>query len=245
MPLKSPRYKEQSHRHNNGFTLIELLVVIAIIAILAAILIPTIGKVRASATKAECVSRIRQLVIATKAYGNEHNGRAPHPELTATGQPSFAHAPHFYSVEAYNETLEPYLGDRFNSMYCPGAISDDPLGNYDPDVQRKANTPNDFVTYQYFNGDKDGNNPSGHPKSEYNLLFKNITNAPEQYAMWGCLTFVSGNRSYGHEEGRSSTKVLSGMNAGFADGSVRWVPFDKLEPYTSDSAYLWPTPEND
>ena len=44
-----------------GFTLIELLTVIAIIAILAAILIPTIAGVRESANASKSVSNLRQI----------------------------------------------------------------------------------------------------------------------------------------------------------------------------------------
>ena len=43
----------------SGFTLIELLTVIAIIAILAAILIPVVGSVRASARSSVCQSNLR------------------------------------------------------------------------------------------------------------------------------------------------------------------------------------------
>jgi prepilin-type N-terminal cleavage/methylation domain-containing protein len=55
------RYVSES---NKGFTLVELLTVIAIIGILAGILIPVVGKVRASAQKTECSSRLRQVSIA-------------------------------------------------------------------------------------------------------------------------------------------------------------------------------------
>jgi prepilin-type N-terminal cleavage/methylation domain-containing protein/prepilin-type processing-associated H-X9-DG protein len=47
-------------RSRHAFTLIELLTVIAIIGILAAIIIPTISKVRQTARKAQCVARMRQ-----------------------------------------------------------------------------------------------------------------------------------------------------------------------------------------
>ena len=51
-----------------GFTLIELLTVIAIIGVLAAILIPVVGKVRASARQAQSVSNLRQLALMFPAY---------------------------------------------------------------------------------------------------------------------------------------------------------------------------------
>jgi len=61
---------------NAGFTLIELLVVIAIIGILAAILIPAVGAVRASANNTKCVSNMRSIAQATLLYAKDV-GRFP------------------------------------------------------------------------------------------------------------------------------------------------------------------------
>jgi prepilin-type N-terminal cleavage/methylation domain-containing protein len=57
-----------------GFTLIELLTVIAIIAILAAILIPSIGKVRARAKETTKLSNYRQFFIANTMYASDNGG---------------------------------------------------------------------------------------------------------------------------------------------------------------------------
>ncbi|MBC8008722.1 MAG: DUF1559 domain-containing protein [Burkholderiales bacterium] len=64
-------------RAASGFTLIELLTVIAIIGILAAIIIPVVGRVRESARASQCLSNLRQIGTATRLYVDEHKGMAP------------------------------------------------------------------------------------------------------------------------------------------------------------------------
>ena len=51
-----------------GFTLIELLVVIVVIAILAAILLPTLNRAKAAADSAGCKSNLHQQMLGLSMY---------------------------------------------------------------------------------------------------------------------------------------------------------------------------------
>jgi prepilin-type processing-associated H-X9-DG protein/prepilin-type N-terminal cleavage/methylation domain-containing protein len=71
--MKSPLAK----RGSEAFTLVELLVVIAIIGILAALLMPVLGRAKLRAKRIQCVNNLAQIGLAFHTFANDHNGRFP------------------------------------------------------------------------------------------------------------------------------------------------------------------------
>ena len=81
-----------------GFTLIELLVVIAIIAILAAILFPVFARAREKARQTSCLSNAKQLVLGTKMYTDDYDGKLP-----------FANNPDYAWLIIWADLIMPYV----------------------------------------------------------------------------------------------------------------------------------------
>jgi len=68
------RIKPRNVGRRSGFTLIELLVVIAIIAILAAMLLPTLSRAKMESWKAKELGNLKQLQLAAMMYKDDNKG---------------------------------------------------------------------------------------------------------------------------------------------------------------------------
>ena len=88
-----------SGRH--GFTLVELLVVVSIIALLIAILLPSLQKVREQAKTVVCLTNTKALGSGVMIYASEYGGRLPGPIHPAVYRNLGTNASGQYTLSAY------------------------------------------------------------------------------------------------------------------------------------------------
>src|SRR5258706_4818066 len=114
-------------RRSRGFTLVELLVVIAIIAVLIAILLPALSKVKQAANRTACMSNLRQLAMVYHLYCGNNKGYMPMgwPHPNAEAPPARPQPPATVFVPIF-------LG----TSHAPPAGSTIPNGNTEEAIKR-------------------------------------------------------------------------------------------------------------
>jgi prepilin-type N-terminal cleavage/methylation domain-containing protein/prepilin-type processing-associated H-X9-DG protein len=103
-----------------AFTLVELLVVIAIIAILAALLLPVVGRAKEKGRSAACLSNLRQVGISLQLYVQDHENKLPvmYDALVSTSS-----VPVTNSQATIDQVLSNYLGAA-RILLCPSDKKD-------------------------------------------------------------------------------------------------------------------------
>jgi prepilin-type N-terminal cleavage/methylation domain-containing protein/prepilin-type processing-associated H-X9-DG protein len=116
MKIMQPPYpgkRECENKFRNAFTLIELLVVIAIIAILAAMLLPVLGRAKEAGRRISCLNNLRQLSLSAQLYVDDSANKYP-PRSNTDRWPD-----KFY--DNYAHTLKLLL--------CPSEVTNAPVSN--------------------------------------------------------------------------------------------------------------------
>ncbi len=150
-----------------AFTLIELLVVVGIIALLVAIIMPSLARAKDLARQVVCQTNVKAQMTAIHLYAAENDNSIPFgpsfPLFGAQGPPTNEVASNniwigpAMSYNAHGVLLEKYLTNE-RAMFCPDDDSSDP----DEELAKIQNrVPDDQAYCSYFYRQLDARDPAG------------------------------------------------------------------------------------
>lgn len=138
---------------NSSFTLIELLVVIAIIAVLAALLLPTLGRAKEKVKQSVCANNLKQVFLDAYNYSNDYRGYLP--AIAGSGSTDNGTGRNgLVQLQAYHKGYEGVpQGDNFKvkTYLCPSDAY--PAHSMKNDDERQVTYKLPSYTWQKVTGD--------------------------------------------------------------------------------------------
>lgn len=98
--------------YRRGFSLVELLIVIAVVALLLAVLLPSLGRARDLARLASCAARLRDIGTAVESYAAVHDRRLPPFAFSSMLSPSLPASGHWGGAD---QVADPAVFGRGNA----------------------------------------------------------------------------------------------------------------------------------
>lgn len=204
--MKNRVWKRKGVR-GRGFTLIELLVVIAIVALLAAILLPSLSRSKQSTRRLLCVTHLKQLALATVMYVMDSEGYYPSSN----------------SADRWPQAIRPGYQD-LRLLACPDdrSINGVATNSVSADLAPRSYLLNAWTDYFDLL-----------PQPVlYEVMPETVVQHPSETILFGEKEegqgdFLMDLRTGNEVTVLDQTRHAGGANYAFADGSARLLPFGR------------------